>query len=323
MAELDFIDMLRKRGGSSGPDLQLGIGDDCAVVKKDSQTSLLYTMDSLISGVHFNLDFHPLHLLGRKTLAVNISDIAAMGGEPKYGLLSICLPSSFTEPDQQEFMNGFFSSCDEFGVELIGGDTVSGSGLELTVTLIGEMDTTAMCTRSGGKASDEVWVSGDLGASSVGLKLLQSSKADLYPELVRAHLDPTPQVALGRLLAASGLVTSMMDISDGVATDLTHICQQSQCGALIDGGLVPISAIMREGAAALGLRALDQALCGGEDYQLLFTLPAGCGEELSRQVRDELGIKITMIGVLDDGSGVRLTDGKTMRDISFQGYEHT
>jgi thiamine-monophosphate kinase len=323
MAELDFIDMLRKRRGNSAPDLKLGIGDDCAVVKKNSQTSLLYTMDSLVSGVHFNLDFHPLYLLGRKTIAVNISDIAAMGGEPKYGLLSICLPSSFTEPDQQEFMNGFFSSCDEFGVELIGGDTVSGSALELTVTLIGEMKTTALCTRSGGQASDEVWVSGDLGASSVGLQLLQNSQADLYPELVRAHLDPIPQVALGRLLAASGLVTSMMDISDGVATDLAHLCQQNQCGALIDGSLVPISAIMREGAAFLGVQPLDQALCGGEDYQLLFTLPAGRGEGLARQVRDALGLVITAIGVLDDGRGVRLMDGKTVRDISFQGYEHT
>ncbi len=138
MAELDFITSLtRHKPLSHHPELQLSIGDDCAVVKKDDQISLLYTMDSLISGVHFDLAFHSLYLLGRKAVAVNISDIAGMGGTPKFALLSICLPPSFTPQNQQEFMAGFFSMCDEFGVVLIGGDTVSGECLAITVTLIG------------------------------------------------------------------------------------------------------------------------------------------------------------------------------------------
>ncbi|MDA3971308.1 MAG: thiamine-phosphate kinase [Desulfobulbaceae bacterium] len=323
MAELEFIDFIaRHKFVTPAADLQLSIGDDCAVVKKDSTTSLLYTMDSLVAQVHFDLRFHPAHLLGRKALGVNISDIAGMGGRPKFALLSMCLPVSFSEPSQQEFMAGFFSMCDEFGVILIGGDTVSGDSLNISVTLIGEAETPAICTRSGAGVGDEIWVSGSLGNSAIGLGLLQTGQDSGFPELVTAHLDPRPQVALGQMLAGSGRVTSMMDISDGVATDLAHICRQSSCGAVVHGSRVPISAMMMEGAALLGLNPLHQSLVGGEDYQLLFTVPAGQGTLLAQQVKAELGLVLSRIGVIDCGQGVRLQDGEQISEISFQGYEH-
>lgn len=324
MAELDFIECIANHQPATlAPDLQLSIGDDCAVVKKDDRTSLLYTMDSLVAEVHFDLHFHPAYLLGRKALAVNISDIAGMGGDPKFALLSMGLPPSFTAQDQQEFMAGFFAMCDAFGVILIGGDTVSCDRLNITVTVIGEVQTSVLCTRAGAGVGDEVWVSGNLGTSSIGLGLLQAGLGEGFPELVTAHLDPCPRVALGQMLAGSGLVTSMMDISDGVATDLAHICRQSRCGAVVHGQQIPIAAVMREGALLLGLDPLHQALTGGEDYELLFTVRAGQGRTLAEQVQQELGLVISPIGIIDAGQGVRLQDGVEISDISFQGYEHT
>ncbi len=323
MSELDFIDFIAQHKSSIvAKDLQLDIGDDCAVVKKNDQTSLLYTMDSLVADVHFDLDFHPLYLLGRKALAVNISDIAGMGGIPKFALLSMSLPPTLTRQNQQDFMAGFFDTAAEFGVTLIGGDTVGGDSLHITVTLIGEAQTSTICTRKRAKPGDEIWVSGYLGSSSVGLGLLQTGQGDRFPELTTAHLDPAPQVGLGKLLAKSGIVTSMMDISDGISTDLAHICKQSSCGAVVHGRSVPISAMMREGADLLGQDPLHQALTGGEDYELLVTLPAGQGQELALQAADELAIVLTQVGVIDTGDGVRLHDGETISEISFQGYEH-
>lgn len=323
MAELDFIDFIAAHKSSvQAPDLQLSIGDDCAVVKKNEQTCLLYTMDSLIAGVHFDLDFHPPYLLGRKSVAVNVSDIAGMGGVPKFALLSISLPPSFARASQQDFMEGFFSMCEECGVTLIGGDTVSGEDLSITVTLIGEAKTSDICTRAGAKVGDEIWVSGYLGESSVGLSLLQSGRDDSFPELVKRHLDPIPQVALGEVLAKTNLVTAMMDSSDGVATDLAHICRESGCGAVVHGASLPISAMMKEATAVTGQDPLHQALCGGEDYGLLFTVRAGQGHRVKRLMSEE-GHVVCCIGEMDAEQGVRLSHGSTMTDISFQGYEHT
>lgn len=323
MAELDFIKGLLGQQPFPLPDeLLMGIGDDCAVVQQDEDTSLLYTMDSLIEGVHFDLRFHPLFLLGRKALAVNLSDIAGMGGKPLFALLSICLPAGFSEVDQGEFMAGFFSMAREFGVTLVGGDTVSGASLSITVTLIGSMATRSICFRGGAGAGDEVWVSGFLGESSVGLLLLQSGRGEGFKELYTAHLDPTPCIALGQLLADSGLVTSMMDISDGIGTDLSHICGQSSCGAVIHGDTIPSSAMMKEACFELEVSPLQMACCGGEDYELLFTIPKGCGEQISGLVHGKLGLCLSQIGSIDDGSGVRLHHGDEVSDISFQGYEH-
>ncbi len=323
MAERDFIDFIaRSSPAHVGSDLQLGIGDDCAVVKKDGTTSLLYTMDSLVADVHFDLGFHPLHLLGRKAAAVNISDIAGMGGTPKFALLSMAMPKNFTVDNQQEFMAGFFAMCERFGVTLIGGDTVSSESLNISVTLIGEVATASLCTRSGATPGDEIWVSGTLGDGSVGLTLLQAGRTSGFPDLIQAHLDPMPQVELGKYLAASGMVTSMMDISDGVATDLAHICKQSGCGAVVHGQWLPISAMMQEGAKSLGLDPIQQALSGGEDYELLFTVQEGQGESLAEQVQAELGVAISPIGGMEAGSGVQLADGDRRCDISYQGYEH-
>ena len=323
MAELDFIQFITQHHRQAqGSEVQIAIGDDCAVVRKNDQTSLLYTMDSLIAGVHFDLDFHPLYLLGRKSVAVNVSDIASMGGVPKFALLSICLPPSFNTENQQRFMEGFFSMCDECGVTLIGGDTVSGDSLSITVTLIGEAKTAEICPRDGAKPGDEVWVSGHLGGSSVGLRLLQMGHGDTFSELVQQHLDPTPQVAVGQFLAQTTMVTSMIDISDGIATDLAHICQRSRCGAVIHADDLPISTLLREAVVVTGQDLLKQALSGGEEYELLFTVQTGQGQ-IVKKIMAEQGVMVSCIGEIDDGQGVRMLNGSTMTDISFQGYEHT
>ncbi len=184
------------------------------------------------------------------------------------------------------------------------------------------MATDIVCTRNGARIADEIWISGCLGSSSVGLCLLQTGHGDLFPELVKSHLDPVPQIGLGGVLAKTGLVTSMMDSSDGIATDLAHICTESSCGAVVYGGLLPISAMVKEAAVLTGQNPLQQALLGGEDYGLVFTVKAGQGKGLARRIKADIGLDISLIGVIDSGQGVRLSAGDTMTDISFQGYEH-
>ena len=305
-----------------------GIGDDCAVLEKDGDNCLLLTTDTLVEGVHFDLAWHPPYLLGRKCASVNLSDIAAMGGQPRTCLLSIGFPESIPSWFD-DFMAGLTSVLREHDTLLVGGDTVkSGNDLILSVTITGEGRRKQICYRSGAKPGDLIWVSSPLGNAAAGLELCRRGQcqpagiSDKWQQLIHAHLDPGPEVDLGIILSSSGLVRAMMDVSDGLATDLAHLCQESGVGAEIQQDLLPVSTLLENAAIELDANVLDWVLRGGEDYRLLFTTKASDKQKLLQLVSDKLGRKIFCIGRIVDDKGVFLCNGKGRLDISYQGFDH-
>jgi len=305
-----------------------GIGDDCAVLEKEGDSCLLLTTDTLVEGVHFDLDWHPPYLLGRKCASVNLSDIAAMGGRPRACLLSVGFPG-MVPAWFDDFMSGFTSVLAEYGTLLVGGDTVkSQNDIILSVTVTGEGDRKQIRYRSGAKAGDLIWVSGSLGNAAAGLELCQNGQcrsakmSTKWQQLINAHLNPEPQVDLGRILSSSGFVHAMMDISDGLATDLAHLCEESGVGAEIQQDLLPVSGLLRNAAAELAADVFDWILKGGEDYQLLFTTGVSDEQELLRFVSEKSGREIICIGRIIEEPGVFLGNDSERREISYQGYDH-
>jgi thiamine-monophosphate kinase len=305
-----------------------GIGDDCAVIVKDKTNCLLLTTDTLIEGIHFNLDWHPPYLLGRKSGAVNLSDIAAMGGQPTGCLLSMAFPAGVPSWFE-DFLAGFADILQEHDTVLVGGDTVKGQNdIAISVTLIGEVKKKDVCYRTGARPGDKVFVSGPLGNAAAGLALCQKGLHNTkgtegkWQELVRAHLDPEPLVNLGKVLAASGLVTAMMDVSDGLATDLAHICTASGVGAEIQQQKLPVASTIRLASAELQIEADDWILKGGDDYQLLFTVKSSDEKKLLQHVAEKTGREIFAIGSIIEGQGVYLYNQNRSEEISYQGYDH-
>jgi len=326
LSEKGIIDRIRRQSWTKSADLLVGIGDDCAVVRRGEGLVELITTDTLIEKIHFDPAWHSPELLGRKAAAVNLSDVAAMGGRPRYCLLSLALPVDFSETWLDSFMSGFLARLTEHETLLIGGDTVkSVSGSAISVTVIGEAAEADVLLRSTARPGDLIMVSGALGEAAAGLEIcrrLISPVKDGWQELIAAHLDPSPETALGLILAESGMVNAMMDISDGLATDLAHICTESKVGAEIDAELLPISDATRDAAKTLVGEPLSWAISGGEDYRLLFTVPVEHGEKIKRLVHDELGRELYAVGRIVAGEGVMLLDGVRRLDIAYHGYDH-
>ncbi len=314
-------------GGPAGDRLVKGIGDDCAVYRADSGMLGLLTTDTLVQGIHFDLAWHPPELLGRKAASVNLSDIAAMGGKPLYALLSLAVPAGFSRQTLEDFLTGFAAVLADHQVALVGGDTVrTGREAMFSVTVVGEVAENQVLYRSGARVGDLILVSGFLGEAAAGLALCRADRRPApnhsWAALVKAHCDPVAQVDLGRRLAACGMVHAMMDLSDGLATDLAHLCAQSGCGAEIDGEALPLSAPTLAAADDFGLAPQEWALKGGEDFQLLFTTASENVEALVRYCRDETGVDCTPVGRIVRETGVVLSFGGTRREIAYQGYDH-
>jgi len=323
-AERNIIEAIAGRQRRTPSDLIQGIGDDCAVVRKAGGLVDLWTTDALVEGVHFDPAWHPPYLLGRKAANVNISDIGAMGGRPRFALLALGLSGTTSDDFAGKLMDGFLAALVEHDMVLIGGDTVySGERLMLSVTVCGEMAENEVCYRSGAQVGDLIWVSGFLGNAACGLELYRcgKDKEDRYSSLYCAHLDPQPQVRLGRLLAARGGVHAMMDISDGLATDLAHICKASGVGAVIVADDVPLADEFLHAAAMLRIPPVQLALQGGEDYQLVFTAPESSSQSI-RIIAREAGASAICLGRIVAGQSVLLYQNGKSQDITFQGYEH-
>jgi thiamine-monophosphate kinase len=285
----------------------------------------------LVARVHFDTAWHDPFLLGRKSLAVNISDIAAMGGTPQFALLSMGIPGSYDSKWTDRYMDGFISFLDEYGVVLIGGDTVSSDVLTFSITVLGSSESGKAIGRQGAGPGDSVYVSGSLGSAAAGLHLCQKGRLTVpetkngrWQALMNRHLDPVPRVQLGRLLLQSGCVTAMQDISDGIATDLSHICTASDVAAVLDEKLLPAHPELQAMCSEMGLSVTDFQLRGGEDYELLFTVLSGCEQQLEEQILSALGEPVHRVGVLEEGHGVsmRTCSGESVR-IDYQGYEHS
>lgn len=330
MKEREIIQLLARLTVGENPELLTGIGDDCAVIRKNGQRSWLVTMDTLIEGVHFDRAWHAAELLGHKSVAVNISDIAAMGGTPVFVFLSLGLPAGFDPLWLEDFSRGLAAACKEFGCLLAGGDTVrSPAGVVITLTVLGEAASARVVLRSGAKSGDTLWVSGTLGKAAAGLELCRQGRADesRLHELVLAHLDPCPRLELGRRLAQAGLAHAMMDLSDGLATDLAHLCVQSRVGVRIAADRLPAPPSLREAALLLGKDCLAWKVAGGEDYELAFAA-APDQEPAILALAAEVGVPVTAVGTFDERPGVRLVRqgpagiGKIEEDISYGGYDH-
>jgi thiamine-monophosphate kinase len=324
--EVGLILALAQRFGASPPEVILGIGDDCAALDLGGPDFFLWTLDTLVEGVHFDLSYITLPQLGEKSLAVNLSDIAAMGGEPLYALLSLGWPPGRDLAGALELGQGLAQGAQKYGVAVIGGDTVaSPSGLSVTVSVLGRVPREEMLRRAGARVGDQIFVTGPLGEAAGGLEILRRGlKFDphIQEPLTRAHLAPQPQLKAGRLLAREGLATALIDLSDGVASDLYHICRAGGVGARLEAQAAPISPQVRAVAQAIGRDPLSLALRGGEDYQLLFTSPPEKAASLA-QVFSQAGLVPPLVlGEIIPGEEVCLRDGEREKIISGTGYDH-
>ena len=325
-SEWDLIAALSREFGPAPAGVILGIGDDCAAIEIPGPDYLLWTVDTLVEGVHFDLAYISLSQLGWKSLTVNLSDIAAMGGEPRYALLSLGWPPARDRCGAMEFAAGLAQAAREHGVAVIGGDTVaSPGGLIVTVTLTGRVPADQMLRRAGAGVGDLVFVTGPLGEAAAGLKILRQGlelPSNLQEALTEAHLRPQPQLRAGRLLAQEGLATALIDTSDGIATDLYHICRASGVGARIPAAAVPISPRVMAAAPHLGCDPLDLALFGGEDYLLLFTTKPAVAPRLPSSF-SRAGLAAPLpLGHIVPGNRVVLLTSAGEVDISGQGYDH-
>ena len=308
--ELDLVKKIRGRAAEArrGPPPLLGIGDDAAVLAPwPRDRELLITTDLAIEGVHFDRTIHPARALGHKVLARGISDIAAMGGEPQYALLSLCLPHWAAENWQKQFLEGLFSLAGRHGVRIIGGDLAAGDRLAADITVLGWTPRGRRLERGKAKTGDIIYVSGYLGGSALGLDRLRAgaSPAAAAP---RRHLYPSPRVALGRFLAGRLGARAAMDLSDGLSLDLYRLTRESRVGAEIHAARIPVF----PGAT------LDQALHGGEDYELLFTLDPARTPPAAYQ-----GLALTAIGLITRTPSLTLvgSDGRR-RKLPVRGFQH-
>ena len=311
--EFDLIARIRARCATR-PDVLLGIGDDAALLQVPANVQLVVAMDTLNDGVHFPIDTAPADI-GRKALAVNLSDLAAMGARPAWCTLSLSLP----EADAtwiDGFLDGFLELAGAHGVALVGGDTTRGP-LSICVTAHGLVEAGSALRRSGARVGDDIWISGTLGDAAGALAQLQAGNA-VDPAL-HARLDrPVPRVALGRALR--GIATACIDVSDGLLADLGHVCMASTVGAEVEIDALPASAALRS-AFDEGSRRTLQAT-GGDDYELCFTTPAAMQTEVERAAH-MADVEIARIGRVVEGEGVVALDAGGKRWFPPRGgYAH-
>jgi thiamine-monophosphate kinase len=324
--EVELIKRLAGIFGAAPPEVILGIADDCAALDLGGPDYLLWTIDTLVERVHFDLAYISLPQLGRKSLAVNLSDLAAMGGEARYALLSLGWPPDRDLAFALEFGEGLAACARDFGVAVIGGDTVSSpQGLAIALTVLGRVPKSEMLRRSRAQVGDQVYVTGPLGEAAAGLEILRRGlKLDpaLTEPLIRAHLDPQPQAAAGRLLAREGLANACIDLSDGVSTDLMHICRLSQVGAKLTATDLPIPSGVKTLARMIDQDPIKLALQGGEDYQLLFTCSPAQAARLPAVFAREGLEPPGRIGEMVSGKEVVLITAEKEKIISGGGFDH-
>ncbi len=331
LGEFGLIDHLTKNIKLVQPSSQLGIGDDAAAIKL-KKGLMLVSSDMLMEGIHFDLTYTPLKHLGYKAVAVNISDIAAMNGICSQITVNIGLSNRFSLEAVEELYEGIHLACAHYGCDLVGGDTTSSrAGLVISITAIGAVAPDKLVSRSEAKIHDLICVSGDLGGAYVGLQILEREKKVFLSDSVMKPQLEAYEYIVGRQLKAeartdvvqwfrdSGIVpTAMIDLSDGLASDLLHICKQSGVGARIYEDKLPIDATTRDVALEFKLNPTTVALHGGEDYELLFTV----SQDLHGKVEDQQGISI--IGHITDASqGAELASVPgDMVVLEAQGWRH-
>jgi thiamine-monophosphate kinase len=331
LSEFDIIRLFAAGAAASPGCARVGIGDDCAVIDLDEQRSLLVTKDLLVEGVHFLRGTLTPWQLGYKSMAVNVSDVAAMGGTPRAAFLGLGLPPPPDRTFLEGFRDGLLACAQAFGVDLLGGDTTGSlRDLLISLTLLGEAPRSEVVLRAGARDADAVVLGGPVGDSAAGLWLLTegAGAAARLPTawreaLVRAHLEPQPQVALGRWLARQRAVTAMIDVSDGLLQDLSHLCAAAGLGARVEAEALPISSAQAAAAALCGAGdPYGWALSGGEDYVLLFTVAEERLAGVLAGARAELGIDLAVVGRMEPELGLRLRRGGQVVEVAARGWDH-
>lgn len=326
LGERGLIERIRRRLGAPPREVLLGIGDDAAAITW-SGGILLLTTDTLLEGVHFRRTTATLRQVGAKAIAANLSDIAAMGGEPRYALVALALPPDSRVADVDELYGGMAEMAARYGVTLIGGDTsASPERIALTLTVVGEVEGRPLA-RNGARPGDAVLVTGELGAAAAGLALLEGGGAGLPAEeraaLEQAHRAPSPRVREGRLILESGIASAMIDLSDGLATDLGHIAIESGVGARVRLPALPVAPATRRAALALGRDPWRLAATGGEDYELLFTASGAEAEGLAARIAKETGTRVSLIGEIRPAAeGLEFVDDAGRPVAVGPGFDH-
>jgi thiamine-monophosphate kinase len=325
--ESEIISRVRRRARVSGR-VVLGIGDDAAVIETAPDANLLACCDLMIEGVHFRLDWSTPRLLGHKALAVTLSDIAAMGGRARFAMVSIALPPATSSDFVDEMLAGILELANRYEVSIVGGDTSASPGpVFIDTSVIGECEEGRFVSRGGAKPGERIYVSGELGSSAVGLRLLQMGirvTADTgggTRECLLKHLSPEPRLVLGEAIGRAGIATAMIDISDGLSTDLSHILEASGCGAVIRVADLPTAGCLGSLASTdSGIDPLNLVLHGGEEYELLFT-SAATPAEVS-DLATSLGVTVTEIGETTAASGLHVERNGVTELLEPGGFQH-
>jgi thiamine-monophosphate kinase len=334
-SEFDFINELRRKTASLGQHSSLisGIGDDAAVFRSSSDKEIVVTADLLIEDIDFRRTTTPPYLLGHKALAVSLSDIAAMGARPLWSLISIGMPEEIWQTEFAERVyDGLLELATRYGVHLIGGDTSrTTENIVIDSVVVGECAAGKAIKRAGARPGDQIFVTGSLGAAAAGLRLIErgahlaeqnlddedSQKLD---HVLLRQLRPEPRVGWGIVLGEERFATAMIDLSDGLSSDLNHLCSAGSVGALIDSALLPIDNYVTELCGRRALDPLQLALHGGEDFELLFTVKPGDVSRLPRRVD---ATEITCIGTIRDAAeGVKISEGSRTWQLEPGGWKH-
>ena len=332
-SEFDFINALRQRVASSSQSIVTGLGDDAAVFRSSPGKETVVSTDLLVENIDFRRTTTPPYLLGHKALAVSLSDLAAMGSRPLWALVSIGIPEDVWQTDfVDRFYDGWLDLANRYGVHLIGGDTSrTNEHIVIDSIAIGECSAGMAVKRTGASPGDQIFVTGSLGAAAAGLRLIErgahlaeqnlgdedSQKLD---HVLLRQLRPEPRVGWGIVLPEERLATAMIDLSDGLSSDINHLCEASNVGALIDASLLPIDERVVELCGRRALDPLQLALHGGEDFELLFTVKP---ENVARLPRKVDGVEIKRIGeVTRAGDGVKISEGTRIWDLKPGGWKH-
>lgn len=332
LGEFDLIARLTQ-GLPTHDDIVLGVGDDCAILPLDDKMWLLSTCDSQVEGIHFTLQTSRPEEIGRKALAINVSDIAAMGGEPRYALVSLLLSPQLSLEQVERIYAGLREEAELHQTQIVGGNIASSGGtglLAIDITLLGRVERGHALLRSGAHVGDMLYVTGTLGDSAAGLYTLLHPEQEYPPtaqeSVLAIHRVPRPRVREGRLLStfAQQGVTALLDISDGLSGDLGHLCERSRVGACIEAAALPLSQAMRAIAQSARQQPLQWALHGGEDYELLFTVAPEHEASVLAALRAATATPISKIGSIrpsEEGMSLRYPDGH-QEPLSVQSWDH-
>lgn len=318
LPEKNLIARIRRNVRRHGS-LVAGIGDDCAVQRVAHGLDLLVTTDFTLEGIHFRREWHPAEVVGRRCIVRGLSDIAAMGGDPATVFLSLALPRKLPQRWVDGFMNGLLQTAAEFNVVLAGGDIAeSPAGVCADIVVTGYVPRGRAILRSGARVGDDIFVTGSLGGSAAALREFREGRKPRLHDFER-HFAPVPRIGIGRFLREKQIASSMIDLSDGLSTDLAHICEESGVGAEIAAGAIPRAQVGRKKS----LVPVELALHGGEDYELLFTSRPTLARARKRVPTRIAGVPITRIGRITREKNLMLIDEKeSQHRLQAKGWEH-